>query len=427
MVRSVGHRARQHRRGPAAPPPRFGAVALVALATSLAVVAGACGSTSVTTPPPSSGAAPSPTWNPRIAEIDSFVAVWEAQQPPAYAYTVTHEADGTGGGAWHATHIDGRTESLELRATQAGANASPYLVEGAFDRARELLSAGGTTTYDVDQQYGYLARLRYEQPSGASDQSFTDTVTDFTTPGDRTAAERARTSLDEALGRWNAYASPAWQYTWTRYAAADTPASATTYTVRHQDGRTVAVQADGTTDAAPPREATIEGTVATVMAVLAGGGWVDVSADAATGLNLLIAVDPSPSATGDGYWIRVAVADLAKQSAAKALASARDRWSTAGLKKYSYTWTYDGCAQYSARVIIRADALKAKGRSSAACEASPIRPSVTDLFAAIAGTLDSGGRVSATYDKKLGFPTKVVFGAGPDPARTITITGFKRG
>jgi hypothetical protein len=399
-----------------------------ALALTIALLAGACGTATVTPPPSTSPAAASPTWNPRTSEIDSYAAVWEAQQPKAYAYTASNNVDGMGGAAWHATHIDGRTEALTLaQGTMVGGEATPFLVEGTFDRVRRLIGEAGTIAYSADSQYGYLAKVRYEQPAGASDGSFDYEVTGFTTPGDRTAAESARKALDEALGRWAAYASPAWQYTWTRFAARDTPASATTYTVRHQDGRTVAVQADGTADVAPPPEATIEGTVSAAVAVVAGGGWVDVSADAATGLDLLIAVDPSPTATGDGYWIRVTVVDLAHDAARKALVAAQDRWSTAGPAKYSMSWTYDGCSQHSAKVTVKGDAATIKGRWQAACEADPVRPTVPDLFSAIGQALADNRSVTATYDKKLGYPVKVLFGPGADPAHTITISGFKRG
>ena len=61
--------------------------------------------------------------------------------------------------------------------------------------------------------------------------------------------------------------SPAWEYTWTRYGAADTEATQTAYRIRHGGGQTTLATPDGEAGGPPPPEATIEGTIEAAVAV----------------------------------------------------------------------------------------------------------------------------------------------------------------
>jgi hypothetical protein len=300
-------------------------------------------------------------------------------------------------------------------------------VEAMFENARAGLAGGGTVTVAVDQQYGFLSTL--DVRTDVADGSYTQAVTEFTTPGDRTANARATDALNGLLDRWQNVVTPAWAYTWTRVDAAS-PATPTGWTVRHADGASTATAAGSSVDVVPPAEITIDGIVGDVVGVMGRGGWVDVSADDLTGLDVLLAVDPSPAVKGDGYWIRIDFTDRAAASQRELLDAARARWTAAKIKESTYTWAYDGDrGSWSWSIRATGDTLKFLRRSEGAPtgEAMFVRPSIRDTFALIDEIIAGGGSVLVTYDKALGYPKKIVIGNGGSwaPKGTITIAKFK--
>ena len=397
--------------------------ALSALIAVIAVTAAACGGPE---PTPSPGASAAATRSPRHGELDQAQAVWEERGPRTVAYTTTETGD-AGTTSVHAVTIDGRTETLVIQSGPLAPDPALFTVDGLFDRAHAALDASGTLDYTVDQLTGRLSEMTFQPASGGG--GWTVTVGDLVTPADRGSAGLARQALEQVLQAWKTVDSPTWAYTWTRFGAADTAATATAYRVEHDDGTTSVAAADGSSGtAAPPDAATIEGTVAGAAATLAAGGWVNVAADA-TGLNLLIGIDPSPSAAGDGYWIRIAYTDLFASRAAEKLAAAKDRWTSAGLARYAYAWRFEGAdAAWGWNVTIKRGSAKLKPtRGAPAVEAAFAGPGVTDLFSLIDRILAGGGSVVASYDKELGYPGSVEIrdGAGIAPAGVITISRFK--
>lgn len=395
----------------------------LALGLLLASAAAACGSA-----PPSPTIAPTPvsSWDPRRDEIDQAQGIWETEHPGTYAYTSTTSVDGMGSASSRVAGMDGHTEVLVL-AANGFVSSDGATVEALFDVARASLDGSGTLRVAIDQRYGYPSSLAYT--TDAADGSFTRTVTEFTTPGDRSAGARAREALDQALTRWNDLATPAWEYTWTRIdaAAAGTP---TSWVVRHAGGETSARAAGTTIDRAPPDQVTINGTVGDAVGVMASGGWVDVSTDSATGLDMLLAIDPSPGIKGDGYWIRVDFTDRAAEQQRKALAAAKERWAAAAPKKYAYTWAYDGeKGAWSWTMAMNGETGKVTKKSASAppVEGAFAPPRIPETFELIGQVLDAGGTVSVTYDKTLGYPRKIVFANATEwaPRGTVTITDFK--
>ncbi len=390
---------------------------------ALVVVAAACGGPEPTPTPAATGrAAP----DPRHDEIDQAQAVWEARGPRTVAYTTT-EADETGTTSVHVVTIDGRSEALALETGSSAEDPAKLTVEALFDRAHAALDADGTFEYTVDKLTGSLRRMTFQPASGSG--GWTTTVGDLVVPADRSSAGRARQALEQMLQAWREVDSPSWAYTWTRFDASDTVATATAYRVVHEDGTTTVSAADGSSGAAaPPDAATIEGTVEAAAATLASGGWVDIASDP-SGLNLLLGIDPSPSATGDGYWIRIEYTDLLATRAAEKLASARTRWAAAGIEHYAYAWRYEGADEaWGWKVTIRRGSAKVKPtRGAPAVEEAFSGPRVDELFSLVERILAQGGTVVASYDKALGYPTRVEIRSGSDvaPPGVVTITKLK--
>ncbi len=394
----------------------------LALGLLLAVAAAACGSA-----PPSPTAAPTPvsTWDPRRDEIDQAEDVWKTEQPGTYAYTSTFSVDGMGSATSRVTGIDGHVEAQVLQGS-GFVSSDDATIEALFGVARNALAGSGTLTVAIDQQYGYPSSLEYA--TDVSDGSFTRTITEFTTPGDRTANTRAREALDGALARWHGLVTPACEYTLTRIDAAASMAPAG-WVVRHADGETSARAAGTTIDRAPPDKVTIEGTVTTAVRTMAAGGWVDVATDD-SGMDLLLAIDPSPAVKGDGYWIRIDFTDRAAAQQREALDAARARWAAAALTKYSYTWAYDGAkGAWSWTMTMNGETGKVTRKSVGAppVEGAFAPPRIPETFELIDQVLGAGGTVSVTYDKALGYPRRIVFVDGTvwAPKGVVTITGFK--
>jgi hypothetical protein len=406
--------------------PTSGRLQTIARLGAAALLLAACGSDPATPGP----ATPAPTVDPRLEEVAEGRGVWERQRPSTVAYTTVENRAGDPATVVHVTEMDGRAE---VQAVSVGPNApvigAAQTIEGILDRAAVALEQSGdkvAITYDI--QYGYVSRLDHPLPDVA-DAAASVEVRDLTTAADRTSASRARAGLDSLIQAWRAPRSPTWEYTWSRFTAADTASSATTYRVHHEDGVTTIAAEDGAAgSAAPPDAATIGGTVEAAVGVLAAGGWVDVAADEA-GLDVLIAIDPSPSAKGDAYWIRIDYTDLYAVQAREALAAARARWSAAAPERYTFRWRFEGPgASWGWNVNLSGDTAKLKPTADAPpVEGSFVAPRVDALFDLVEAIVDGGGRLKATYNAALGYPTAVVIdqGAGVAPNGTITISKLK--
>lgn len=397
----------------------------LALGLALALTAAACGSAP---PSPSPQPTPASTWDPRRDEITQAQGVWEAEQPATYAYSLTAAGSGTGDAVNRVSHMDGHTEIQVVQASSF-LDAAGLTIEGMFANALAALGGNGTLTVAIDQQYGYPSSMEYADQA-VTDGSSTTTVSEFATPADRTAKARATDALNQLLDRWHSVSTPAWEYRWTRIDAAATGAPSG-WVVRREDGATTALAAGSANAVEPPAEITIDGTVEDIVGVMGAGGWVDVSADSTTGLDVLIAVDPSPAIKGDGYWIRIDFTDRGAARQKELLDAARARWTAAKIKKSTYTWAYDGeRGAWSFSIAATGDTLKVLRRSQGAPtgDTNDIRPSIPDAFSAIDEILGTGGTVSVTYDKALGYPKKIVVTNGGTigwPKGTITITKFK--
>jgi hypothetical protein len=390
---------------------------------AVALLATACGSPA----PPSASVAPSASPDIRHDELDQAEAVWEAKGPTSLAYTTTASAGGATTSV-HLTEMDGRIEALVLEsgAVPPDDGGHALSIDGVFETAHEALDASGAATYEVDQLYGYLPRVEYtaDRPDG----SFTVEVRDLVTPADRTAAGAARDALNALLQRWASPASPAWEYTWTRFGADDTDATQTAYTVRHGGGQTTLAASDGGAGGQVPGEATIEGTVEAAVSALTSGAWVDVAVDP-LGYDTLIAVDPSPSATGDAWWIRIDHTDRFAERARQDLDAARTRWTAAGLERYSYRWAWDGSdGAWSWGVRLRDGTARLNpGSGAPAVEDTFVAPRIEELFGLVDRVLAAGGSVDIAYDKALGYPTRVEFTPATElaPRGVVTITKLR--
>jgi hypothetical protein len=386
----------------------------------------ACGSDPATPP----AATPSPTADPRLEEVAEGRGVWERQRPGTVAYTTVETRGGDAPTIVHVTEMDGRSEVQPVSAGASAPEIGPaQTIEGILDRAAAALQQPGNNvsiTYDL--QYGYVSRLDQATSDGIAAESSVE-VRDLTTAADRTSASRARAALEALLESWNAPRSPTWEYTWSRFTAADTDSSATTYRVHHEDGTTTIAADDGAAGkAAPPEASTIEGTVAAAVGVLAAGGWVDVAADE-TGLDALISIDPSPSAKGDAYWIRIDYTDLYEAQARAALDAARARWTATAPERYTFRWRYVGPGgSWGWNVTLSGDVANLKPiPGTPPVESSFVAPRIDALFDLVEAIIDGGGRVKVTYDPALGYPATVVVteGAGAAPDGTITVSRLK--
>jgi hypothetical protein len=395
------------------------------VAIAVAVLATACGSPTATPVP----ATPAPTADLRHGELEQAAAIWAAKGPKTLAYTTTRSTGAGASTAVHLTEMDGRVEALVLEAgpVPPDDDGRSLSIAGVFETAHEALDGAGTADYDVDQLLGYLPRVRYE--TAAVDGSFTIEVRGLVTPADRTAAGAARDALNVILQRWSQAGSSAWEYTWTRFGAADTEATQTSVTVRHGGGETTLAGPDGEPAGPVPAEVTIDGTVEAAVAALASGGWVDAAIDP-VGLDTLIAVDPSPSATGDAWWIRIDHTDTVAERARQDLDVARTRWAAAGLDRYGYRWTWDGSdGTWSWGVRVRGGTERLKPSAGAPeVEATFVAPRVADLFDLIDRVLAAGGSADVTYDRELGYPTRVELADAGElaPAGVITISKLRR-
>lgn len=398
------------------------------LAVACVALVAACGSPAPT-PPPS--AAPTATADPRVEDLTKERGAWDKLRPRTVAYTTIETWTGMSTSSIRVTEMDGRAE---VQPVALGSYPPPIgpdqTVEGIFDRAATALAGDKQVSIAYDPTYGYIANLDVAdaEPSVA-DGAWSVAIADLVTPADRRTAAQARDGLDELLRAWGSPPSSAWEYTWSRYTAADTPATSRTWVVHDERGKTTITAGEGSTGAAAGgEEATIRGTVEAAIGVLAAGGWLDVAMDPAS-LDTLIAVDPSPSMTGDAYWIRIDVTDLSATRAREALKAARERWAAAALVAYRYTWRWedaDGASTYKVSVKAGVATIKPGPGARPAAQAA-VPPRIDALFDAIDGGIAEGIPFDVTYDAALGYPTKVSIPGGSEasPEGVITITGFK--
>ncbi len=101
----------------------------------------------------------------------------------------------------------------------------------------------------------------------------------------------------------------------------------------------------------------------------------------------------------------------AEQSAA--LTAAEERWKRSSLRDYSFEihpFAPLSFGQNAAKIEVRGGVVKSVTRLGSL---DPPRPTVDDLFASIREASRSGryAKIEATYDAKLGYPSRIVFTA----------------
>jgi hypothetical protein len=330
---------------------------------------------------------------------------------------------------YRVTSLDGRVQAQWMDGyAQPDGEFPKKSVDGLFDLLRLLLGGSGDLRMRFDPDLGYPTEISYEDRA-ASDSDWTETVSDFVSGSDNRAAH-TRTVQKSARAAWRRWEPTAWEYVWRRSGATAGPASGTAWRVRHADGRT-STEADPISDGALPADvASVESTFDAVQAALDAGAWVDLTVDPTSGVPLLVGIDPSPRTTGDGYWIRIAFRDIAREVATSAFIEARDRWAAAALQHFSYTWRYRGDLDpltYGVTLSGDVSALRRSPGTPTPEARSYAAPRIDDTFRLIQEVLAQGGRVSAAYDPVLGYPVRVeIDPIGDAGARgTITIRDFE--
>lgn len=361
--------------------------------------------------PGSSSADASP--DPRAALIDEAATRWAAGRPPSYAFVFTHL--GPGGTGWDWRHrvvsLEGRVQSQWLGGlAQARADAVDRMtVDGLFSTARWALGAQGQTQMTFDPALGYPTRIDHHDES-PSDGSWTETATEFASSLDPDRAPRLREVIDEARAAWKRWAAGDFAYTWRRFAASAGPWTGTAWLVQSSAGQVTSESGPASDGALPADAASVASTFDTVEAALDAGAWVDLTVDATSGLPLLVAVDPVPSATGDGYWMAITFRDMEGEVATSALEAAKTRWAAAGLQRFSYTWRYRGAlAPLTYHVVMEGEVshLRRDPGTPVPEARSYAAPRIDDSFRMIEEVLAEGGHVRATYDPVLGYPLRV--------------------
>jgi len=412
------------------PPVRFAmpAAFIAGLLVLAALSVAAC--SPAPSPTPAATPGPSAAWDPRLDVIDQAEAVWDAHQPKTYAYTFDYTGNQAIGDTYRyrVTSLEGHAETqlINGRGLPAGGEHA-VTVPGIYAGARLALAGDGTLTTDADYTYGYPKSVTYA--SQAADGSWSEAITEFLPAGDPAGPARTQAQLSTLLDRWQRQLPAEFEYTWSRFRAADGPAAATVWRVRLEGGKVVSSSESEADGSVPSSAATPEGSIAAAQRVISGGGWVDVAADTGSGRNLLISIDPSPATTGDAYWIRISFVDLVAQKAAKAHATAAARWAANAPTIYAYTWRYRGAGDdltYKVSVDGDTATIRPVG-GTPAVEAAFVAPRVEDTLTLIGDVLAQGGRVTATYDKKLGYPRSVTLVPHGDAGLkgTITIRDFR--
>lgn len=353
-----------------------------------------------------------------------------ARRPPTYAFTLSHRGPGGVGPNWNhrVTSLAGSVEVgwLDGWAVSDIAVAS-VTVDGLFETIRSLLDAPGDLHMRFDPDLGYLVEVSYADRS-ATDSDWTDTVGSFVAVAADPAA--TRTALRAARAAWQRWEPTAYEYTWRRFGATAGPTSGTAWQVDHANGRTSTEPGPSSDGALPADAASVASTFDAAEAALDTGAWVDLTTAPVSGLPMLIAVDPSPSSTGDEYWIRISFRDIAHETAIGALQAAQDRWAAAGLVHFSYTSRYRGDNHpltYGVTYTGDASALRRSPGTPTPEASAYAAPRIADTFRMIGDVLEQGGRVKATYDPVLGYPIRVEMDPAGDMGAlgTITIRDFR--
>ena len=354
---------------------------------------------------------------------------WEKRHASSYAFTLARL--GPPGHGWDShyrvTVLAGHVEVAQLDGLTLSTGADELGIDGLFDSIRAVRARPGGLLVTFDPDLGYPALVTYLNPN-SSDGDSSQTITDFRSAADR-EQDRTEASIRAGLKAWKLWEPRAYEYVWRLFTAADGPGSGTAWVVRRADGRTSAT-ADPVSDLAIPADAaSITSTLDRVASELDAGAWVDLTVDPISGVPKLVGVDPSTAIDGDEYWIRIDFTDTERQQAVAALEAAKDRWSSAGLRRYSYTWRYRGDLD-PLTYFMTFDGERAAVRRSPGTPIPEARayatPRMDDTFALLEGVLAQGGRITATYDPKLGFPVRVeVQPAGDLGARgVITLEDF---
>jgi hypothetical protein len=343
---------------------------------------------------------------------------------------LTHRGPAGVGWDWRyrVTSLDGRAQAQWIDGyAPSDDQAATMSVEGQFASLRDRIAGSGELRMTFDPDLGYPT----EVSSGdvrIADSDSTDTITDFVS-GTEARVASVREMLRSARTAWKRWEPTAYEFVWRRFGAAAGPASGTTWHVEHSDGSTATGADPGSDGASPADKASVRSTFDAVAEALDAGAWVDLTVAPTSGVPTLVAVDPSPTQTGDGFWIRIAFRDVAREAAMSAAVAAWDRWAAAGLQHFSYTWRYRGeYAPLTYGMTLNGDvATLRRSPGTPGPEASAFAtPRIDDTFRMIQTVLAQGGRVNATYDPVLGYPIRVEVDPAGDagPRGTVTITSF---
>ncbi len=384
----------------------------------------ACATAPSPTPAP---ATTDPAWNPLRDVIDQSAAVWDAHQPGAFAYTVAlAEGPATGSSRYRVSSLEGEVDAQHLDGDDAALTAADLSVTALYERARASLDAGAKVALAVDRTYGMPTTINVD--GAGTDLDWSAELTDLVVAGDPASGPLAQNAMGAVVDRWSRRLPDEFEYRWTRYRAKDGPVASTIWNVRSENGRMRSSSEAEAAGAVPPETATPGGTLDLLQREIAGGAWVDVAADSATGRDILVAVDPSGSVAGDAYWIRVDFTDLVAEKSRDAQVAAVRRWTAGAPASYSYTWRFRGDGRdLDYRVRVNGDEVTIRPLDgSPAAEGTWASPRIDDTLAMLGEVLDDGGLVKATYHKRLGYLQKAVIVPHGEAGRdgTITITGF---
>jgi Family of unknown function (DUF6174) len=360
--------------------------------------------------------------------VDAAQARWEIHQPATFAYTFSHFGpDGVGWDwSYRVTSLDGRIQAQWLSGylQPDDAQAAGVTVDGLFAMIRDRLLTKGTVRSDFDPELGYPTMISDANPS-ASDSDWTDTVTDFKASTDPTTMTRTRAALRQARAAWQRWEPTSYEYVWRRSVPGTASVAGSAWHVIHADGRSTIAPDPVSDGVIPPDEASVPATFDAIETALDAGEWVDLTVAPVAGLPTLVAIDPSPTAAGGAYWIRITFRDTQQETATAVLQAAMERWATAALQHFSYTWRYRGAQDpLTYRVTWDGDrSLLKRSPGTPIPEArADATPRIDDTFRMMEQVLSQGGRLTATYDAVLGYPVRVEMDPAGDMGANGTIT-----
>ena len=362
----------------------------------------------------------------RLAELAAAEARWSANHPSTYAYTFDEVGEMWGWGA-RVSAIDGGVQVQALDVGRSGrGDLASATIDGLFSAIRRDVEAGVVVSTTYDRDLGYPRTILRSIP-GATDGTSTDTVSKFRSH-DQLDVTSVRRTLREARAAWAANAPSAFSYVWTRSGVSSGTTDGTAWHVDSRDGRVTVEAAPGSDGLAPAAAASIERTFDAIDDALDGGSWVDLTAGFTSGVPLLAAVDPAGGGAANGFWIRITFTDVEASEASTAVQAARERWATAAIEHYAYTWQYRGeLRTLTYEVVMDGDVAQLhRAPGTPIPEATFTAPRIEDTFDVIENVLAQGGHVTATYDPRTGCPLVVTIRSAGDagPPGTITIRDF---